>query len=132
MKYTWGFDEDAEWWDNGEYDTIAQCIEAAREEMIVGKDDVVYIGEVVPYEPEIDADDVLERLKDNAYNQCGEVADTWLTYGKDEDYGDEEETELSNALTQVLRDWLKKHNLEPNFYEIHHIREYSLITGMER
>ena len=131
MKYTWNFDEDTEWWNNNEYDTIEECINAAREEIINDENDIIYIGEIVPYEPEINADDVLEQLKDDAYNRCGETADTWLNYGEDEDYADDEEEELSCALTQTLKDWLKKHNLEPDFCEIKNVREYSLITGME-
>lgn len=125
MKYTWNFDRNAEYWNNDEYDTVEECIKDARNNMISDEDYVVYIAEVVPFEPKIDADDILCRLEEDAYEECGEFAEDWNVYEANKD------DELSNALTQVLIDWLKKHHLMPNFYTVENIREYSLITGRQ-
>lgn len=118
MEYTWSFDREI--WENDKYDTIAECIETARECMRNDKYDTVYIGEAVLYQPEIEADDVLKILKNNAYIKCSKVAECWKPLGKDKD------GELGNALTKVLLEWLKKHNLMPDFGIVKNIQEYSL------
>lgn len=125
MEYTWSFDREI--WGNDKYDTIAECIKAARESVRIDKYkyDTVYIGEAVLYEPKIDADVVLEGLENDAYIQCDEVAECWELFGKDKD------GELGNALTKVLLEWLKKHNLMPDFGIVKNIQEYNLITGEE-
>ena len=54
IKYSWNFDPSAEVWNNGEYDTIACCIEAAIEANNDNLREVVYICEIDPFVPWID------------------------------------------------------------------------------
>ncbi len=130
-KYAWNFDKDAEVWRNDTFATIEECIKDARR--IVSEEthymidyeaqSVVYIGEVIPFVPTADCTDILDRMADNAFDHCGEVAESWEPYNyKIKDEIDE----LDQKLTDVVLEWLKKYNREPHIYNIQKIKEYSL------
>lgn len=124
MGYTWSFDRYADMWDNEEYDTAEECFNAAKEE---GKLDecqtVVYIGECVPYIPEADCTDILDRLQEQAGEMCGDIGGDWCAY----DWHKKEELEeLNNSLTNIVCDWLKKYGYYPGFSSIQNIKEYRL------
>lgn len=114
MMYTWTFDPQ-ETWTNDTFDTVEECLnEAQRDTYYEGQ--IIYIGEVIPYKFVVDADDVLERLGEQAFNEIGEVAYDWPFYKHDESLA-----ELSDALTKCVTDWLKKRNDLPSFYRVDHI-----------
>jgi len=60
-----------------------------------------------------DADDVIERMTDGLYEQCGEVCDDYLypvpTNAK---------RELTEAVERAVADWLTKYNLWPTFCKV--------------
>lgn len=131
MKYTWETSPDAEGWYNGLYDTVDECIEAARKELEGKGIDVIYIGEAIIFEPYVDAKDIFDRLEEQAYNDCGEFAKGWriCNYSKNEDI--QKLNELSDKLTDIVNNWLKKYKKEPDFYNnlfypIVNIKEYGL------
>lgn len=121
-KYSWSFNGDAEHWYEGA-DTIEDCIAQAKEQ--IAKDDdiqFVYIGENIAFTPTVDAGLVLERIEEEAYEFC-ELAEDWEAVN----YKEQEELfELSDQLTAIVQDWLKKNNREPYFYSVENIKEYSL------
>lgn len=113
-KFTWTFNPD-EPWPNDTYDTVEECLNEARCDTYY-EGQKIYIGVVIPYTFSVDADDVLERLGEQAFYEIGDIAYEWPSYECDESL-----SELSDALTTCVTDWLKKRNDLPSFYRVDHI-----------
>ena len=125
-KYSWNFDEDAEFWYNDAQDTVEECIEDAKETIKENDEDWhdhVYVGNNIPFVPVVDAESVLEDIQERASEFVGEVADDWdaFNYKKHDELD-----ELSNALSVVVRDWMKKYGYYPHFYAVENIKSYPL------
>ena len=111
-KYSWNFDGTAEEWRNEPYDTIEDCISAAIEDnrSIIDKYDTVYIGENVPFEPSVDAEQILDQITEDAYQFVGEIVEGWDAYDcKKRD----QLQELSDELTKIVSAWMEKHGYYP-------------------
>lgn len=125
-KYSWNFNESAEVWYNDAYETVDECILAARNTAFEEGDEfyeTVYIGENELFCPCVNADFVLEQIIEDAYEFCGEASEAWDAY----DYKKHDELEeLSNALTMVVDDWLKKYKREPYFWRVKNVKAYPL------
>jgi len=125
-KYAWNFDSDAELWYNDNFDTIEECISAAKESIKSGNEDlrdIVYVGETNSFIPHVDAEWVLDQLVEDAAEFAGEVSDGWDAY----DYKKKSELEeLSEALSKCVLEWLKKYGREPEFYAVENIHSYAL------
>lgn len=96
-RYSWSFNRDAEiWYESGE--TVEDCIAQAENENTLdsGKHEVVYIGENVKIEVNVDVLSMLENLEQSMYEQAGEVAENWdaYEYKKREEW---EELKLENG-----------------------------------
>lgn len=124
-----------EWWDSCSnwFDTKEEAIQDGIDQykqMLDGKstdlfdNDYYYnivpdyfdVGKKRPYIPTIDVDDVIERLQEQAYDECGELAEDfldWRTMSK----GNIEE-DLREHLQVELDAWLKRHNLYPTFFTV--------------
>lgn len=126
-KYYWNFNEDEEVWHHS-YPTIASCIEEAKREKedreIANKH--IFIGEVEPYEPIVYADYLIDSIREQAYEECGEGCDLWLNSLKKED-----EEKLEERLNQVFLQWLDESNNKPSFGKFMKINKYCLETGKE-
>ena len=122
MGYTWSFDRYADIWGNDEYDTAEECFNAAKEEAKLDEcQTVVYIGECVPYIPEVDCTDILDRMQEQAGEMCGDVGGDWCAY----DWHKKEELEeLNDTLTSAVRDWMKKYGYYPTCCNIQNIKKY--------
>ncbi|MCI6468148.1 MAG: hypothetical protein MSA90_22125 [Faecalicatena sp.] len=124
MGYIWNFKEDEDLWFNDEHDTVEECLEEARKE--AERDEhqaIVFIGECIPYTPEADCTDILDRMQEQAGEMCGEVGGDWCAYKW---LKKEELEELNDTLTSAVCDWMKKYGYYPTFYSIQNIREYQL------
>ena len=104
---------------SGFYDSVeeALCSHASDNEHEVGT--TIDVGEVTPHKPVIFTNRVLESLADQAYDECGEHADGWLTGVPQPAYA-----ELGEALNNVLDGWLKRHGLEPRFFAVTKVKQY--------
>lgn len=127
-KYSWDFNKNAEIWYNETYDTVDDCIadavETAKED---GEDyDTVYVGENIPYIPSIDAESILDALQEQAYDFAGEIGGDWCAYNHKQT---EELEELSELLSTVVCDWMKKYGYYPTFYAIEKIKPYPMPKG---
>lgn len=122
-KYYWNFDKNAEvWYEFG--DSIEECIKQARE-MNDADYQTVYIGESVPFVPSehLNVDALLDNLEEQAFEFAGEAAEDWRTY----EYKKREEmAELTDAIGNIVDEWLKKYGRYPTFCCIENITEYSL------
>ena len=123
-KYSWSFDKRDDVWTSDTFDTVKECIEDAKKYSSEDEKKVIYVGTNTPYEPYIDAVDVLELVENAAYNQCGEVSNDWNSYNGS--VMKAELAELSSKLTLVVKEWLIKNNRYPKLYSITDIREVSL------
>lgn len=113
--YTWNNDKDSEMWCNGKFETIEGCIKNAKEEGC-RTGETVFIGRCVDFEVSVDADDVIERLQEQAYEECGEASDVWI------DWKNDNVKQLSERLTDCVNEWLKETKQEPTFYYIDNIK----------
>ena len=120
MKYTWNTDPNADIWYNDEFDTIEDCILDAKENYDVKEGSTIAIGEVVFWEPYVDAFRVLERVEEVAWYECGEAADCWNSYDYKKDK--EKVEQLSEKLTEIVKQWLKDNGTYPDFYKIENVR----------
>lgn len=119
MKYTWEYSENEEIWRNDIFDTVEDCILDAKENYCVESGTDIAVGEVVPWEPYVMATDILERLEEEAYDEVGEVGGDWnaFNYNKDK----EKLEELSDKITEIVKQWLKDNGTYPDFYRIENV-----------
>lgn len=111
-EYTWSYSENDELWQHDTFDSIEDCIADAKENYGIGADDTIAVGIVEPYVVSVDAETILENLEENAYEECGDAAESWIDYKK------ELIDQLSNRLTECVNQWLKETGNEPHFYKI--------------
>lgn len=114
-KYTWSKSATDELWQHDCFDTVEECIKDAKENYGYEIGETIAIGETAGFVVNIDAIDVLERLEENAYEECGEVVEGWIDYKKSPF------DKLSEKLTACVNEWLKETNQQPTFYHIHSI-----------
>jgi len=117
-KYTWESSENAELWQHDLFDTVQDCIADAVENYEFNVGDVIYIGNTLDFGVFVDADDVLERLEEEASEFAGEAAESWKP---SIDASKEALEELSEQLSNVVEEWLSKYSLETNFYQIDNV-----------
>lgn len=130
-KYTWAYDEDAEVWSNGTYDSIEECIQAAAQEADETdwaeeereRPAFVYVGECWAFTPSVDGEYVLDSIMEQAVEFAGEVGLDWDSY--DHRKHDEIE-ELNEQLSNVVIAWQKKYGYEPCFYAVNDSTRYDL------
>lgn len=118
MKYTWEYEE-TDIWRHDLFDTIEDCILDAKENYLIDPGTEIVVGEAVLWEPYVWAGDILDRLEEDAYEECGEVAEDWYAYNyrKHENKLDE----LSDKLTEIIMHWLKDNGTYPDFYRIENV-----------
>ena len=116
-KYWWSYNEDGDFFDSE--CTIESCIaEAKIYDNPCPK--YVYIGEFMCHVPTIGAEDILEKLYEEAYEENEQCDESYL------DVPTEQLNELDNKLNVVLNKWIKKYNLHADFGEIVNIKRYEL------
>lgn len=116
--YVWRINNKDDWSDV--FSTIKECIEDAIEEKetifhmenIIANFNEIEVAKVIPYEFEINATDILEKIEEELW----EDYDT--EYYFSDDIKQEEILELQEDLTKVLNKWLKKTHTKPNVFNI--------------
>ena len=76
------------------------------------------IGYVKPYTPIIDVENIIERLQQQASDECGEYGWDFLNW-----------TEITRPIEEDLREnlqreldaWLKRYHLEPTFFTVENV-----------
>ena len=128
-KYSWEFNDNADIWNNKSHASIEECIAEAKEELSLGgyyTDDIptkVYIGENVEFVPSVDAEIVLDYIQEQASEFAGEIGSEWDAYNHKKH---NEIDELSEQLSIVVIEWMKKYGYAPNFYAVEHVKSYPL------
>lgn len=122
--YSWN-EKDNDWWDKGEFNSVEECIQEA----VVGygkkSGDIIEIGEICPFEPQVDIENMLERLEEYAYEECGEAAESWRIAYREEHQ--EEWDELFEGVQALVTEYLDKIGEKPKFYRIENIRTIKIF-----
>ncbi|HHY72261.1 MAG TPA: hypothetical protein GX497_03370 [Bacillus bacterium] len=79
---------------------------------------VFYVGQITCFSPGINAEHVLEQIAEHAYDEVGEVAESYL-----ENVSKEDCNILEERLNNALNEWLKETKNKPNFFKIEKIEE---------
>lgn len=113
-KWTYELNTISDTWGGGIYDSREEAIrEATNEALIEGiKKFKIGICENV-FNYGIDADEVLERIAEETYEDVGEVAEDYL-----DDVTKEHKEELQDKLNEVFYSWQEKYNYKPYFYTV--------------
>lgn len=113
-KYSYSTDEEIY---HGTFDTIEQACDEAAGEVNIGSN--FWVGEQSKPSPESywDADDWLEHVSCQD-DFAGDWAENWDESTK------EQREELQVEVRAVMAAWLKRHNLEPKFWNINKPRKF--------
>ena len=80
---------------------------------------IVWVGEVEEATFGIDVEWVLEDIGNQAYSECGECAEDYLT-----DVTSEHQSILEDELNAVFYKWAEKYNYRPHFYTVKNEKSY--------
>ncbi|WP_142306651.1 hypothetical protein [Bacillus pseudomycoides] len=123
MKWMYNLNSNSEIWTSNKYETKEEATQAALKDwtdrMVADRasvDDEFQVGQFKQYTPWINADVLLDELYERANDECGEVADSWLS-GVARDEGEK----LQEQINKVVEGWLKGINEYPNFGSIENI-----------
>lgn len=118
MKWTYNLN-DAEAWTSDEFDTKEEAIAEARAEIDllekldgIPHGDIFRIGQVELYNPMINVD-FISQLEEQAYDECGEVAEGWL-----EGVEEKQKQALDDQIQEVIAKWLEDIGKTPGFGSI--------------
>ncbi|WP_422423875.1 hypothetical protein [Bacillus sp. PSXD-155] len=123
MKWMYNLDSNNEIWTSDNYETKEEAIQAALKDwtdrMVADRaavDNEFQIGQFKQYAPWINADVLLDELYERATDECGEVAESWLS-----GVPMEEGEKLQEQINKVVTEWLKGINEHPSFGSIENI-----------
>lgn len=121
-KYVYAFSEDGFLFAE-RFDSFDAAVAAARDEAgMTPKHKTVYIGIIDDiWKPTLDGGRILDMVQEDADEDVGEAAESYLAHVKKQDV-----EELSEALTATFNEWAAKHGYEPNFYKVENVKEYML------
>ncbi|KVH55253.1 hypothetical protein WJ40_34210 [Burkholderia cepacia] len=113
-EYSYANVANAERW-HGRFDSIPAAIAEALGEYGKDPDRVVYVGENKPVEISYDslADEVIERVEEQVYEQVGEVADTVGPF----------DAEQTKPLADSIKQWVEQH-ADINCWRVENIKGY--------
>jgi hypothetical protein len=127
-QYVWSFDD--EYFNSDMFDTKEECLNDAKKYVAENGDEgdyfEVYIAEVKEWNVTCDSlcvDDILDRVAEDAWKNCGESAEDWEAYNW---CNQNEINELADCIANDIRLWQKKYGYEPTFYKVDNITEYEL------
>lgn len=122
MKYTWEYSENEEYWTKDVFDSVEDCILDAKENYGIEPGETIAIGKPIHWEPYVNVYTILDQLEENAYEECGEVAENWYAYDYKSEEGRKSLDELSDKLTEIVKQWLKDNGTYPTFYKIENVK----------
>lgn len=125
-QYAWSRRSDDELWRGGPCNSIRECVEEAQDEDYE-LTDTIALGLIERYEVNYDfAQDIVERLCEDAWDEVGEASDGWLDSAKRPELD-----KLNAKILPIVREWLKEIHEEPSFYKVLPFEECTLKEAME-
>ncbi|WP_142293487.1 hypothetical protein [Bacillus sp. K2I17] len=123
MKWMYNLNSNSEIWTSDKYETKEEATQAALKDwtdrMVADRasvDNEFQIGQFKQYAPWINADVLLDKLYERATDECGVIAESWLS-GVPIDEGEKLQEQVNN----VVAEWLKGINEYPSFGSIENI-----------
>ncbi len=100
---------------HGPYDDREEAEEEARQSCRDDERSIATIGKGEEVRLRLpDADDIIEQIREEIYDQCGDD----FGYLDHHSVSDEQRDELSVAIEKTVAEWLTKHNLWPTFCKV--------------
>lgn len=125
-KYAWSQKSSDEIWHGGPCDSIKECVEEAQDEDYE-LDDTFALGIIENYEVNYDfAQDIVERLCEDAWDEVGEISDGWLDSAKRAQLD-----VLNERITPIIKKWLEEIGEQPRFYKVLPFKECTLKEALE-
>lgn len=125
-QYAWSRRSDDELWYGGPCDSIRECVEEAQDEDYE-LTDTIALGLIERYEVNYDfAQDIVERLCEDAWDEVGEASDGWLDSAKRPELD-----KLNARILPIVREWLKEIHEEPSFYKVLPFEECTLAEALK-
>lgn len=125
-KYAWSEHIDDEVWRGGPCDSIRECVEEALAEDFE-LEDTFAVGLIEEYTINYDfAQDIVERLCEDAYDEVGEASYGWLDSAKRPELD-----KLNERLIPIIKAWLEEIHELPYFYKVLPSKEYTLSEALE-
>lgn len=93
--------------------TRREALAMAREDS-EGERRIIHTARIVPFvAPDVDADHVIDQVREEAYDVAGEFADDWLVR-----IDPDALASLTARLSAVFRVWMAEHDHEPTFWTV--------------
>ena len=125
-RYAWTSNINNEVWYGGPCDSISECVGEASDEGYY-EDETIALGYIKDYEISYDfAQDIIERLCEDAYNEVGEASDRWLDSVKRPHLDT-----LNERITPIIKEWLKEIGETPWFYGVEPFISCTLKEALE-
>lgn len=117
----WAGSGDEEYYE-GEYPTKEEAIAKFPSDHDLEPGAKFWVGRSEPYVPDAAgvAADVLDRVRDNAIEVCGDFAKDWL------DVDETEERDLETRLSAVILDWIMAHKYQPEFFHVVDVEQHEV------
>jgi hypothetical protein len=125
-QYAWSRKSDDEIWYGGPCNSIKECVEEAQDEDY-SLDDTFALGLIESYKVNYDfAQDIVERLCEDSWDEVGEASDGWLDSVK------RAQLDVLNArITPIIEEWLTEIGEYPSFYKVLPFEECTLKEALE-
>lgn len=108
-KWAYSFNEENY---EGSFDTKEEAIEEVK--AAYPEKTFVHVGQLRAVRPLVDGSGICEQLIEQAYDECGEACENWLTC-----VDKKEMDELTAQMTNVFYEWCKEYgHLPDNFFAI--------------
>ena len=110
---------------NSRHEAIAAGIARSRQLGAAGID-CVYVGMIVQPDPQASghAEEVIKNMVRRARGAAGESYEGYLTR-----VTEQQEAELDEAIERSVMEWLKKHELMPQFTKVRGVSEHMIPVG---
>jgi hypothetical protein len=128
-KYSWSKNQSDEIWYHERFDTIEECIRDAVDNYGKKPGDQIAVGICEDYVPHVDVNTLLDKAGEDAYEECGEVAEDWPAFSRQKGYEDADK--LQEKIDKVFNDWLEETHQVPEFYSIKPLADMVTIPGGE-
>lgn len=129
--YTWSNNKNDDLWNYGEFNTAEECIKEAVNSYEYNVGDTIAVGEAISFEPFVSIESMLEKLEDDAYEECGEAAENWhISRQKKETK--EAWDQLQEDVNKAVMEYLNKIGEKPTFYRVDDIREITITEEAEK
>ena len=122
----WAFSFDNEYYNSPLYDSFDDALKDGMKDAKEEGCDKVYVGRVMEFIPKVDADNVIESLQQNAYDEAGEFSMDYLEHIPLKD-----KLKLGEMLTETFKQWVKDTKNEPSFFTVEEVSEH-IVEGNKK